>query len=139
MEFADLLGGFQLLQGETRFVHGPLAIAAREGHLLILNEIDLMDPAELAAWARRDPVEGYAARLIQEGVCTSGEVEAMRREGETTVEEAVAFADDSPEPPPEGPPKKGLLPCVLVPGRGSPPLSDRQAGVALALAQLAWS
>jgi cobaltochelatase CobS len=65
LEFADLLGGFQLLQGETRFVHGPLAIAAREGHLLILNEIDLMDPAELAGL--NDIVEGAPLVIAQNG------------------------------------------------------------------------
>jgi cobaltochelatase CobS len=56
LEFSELLGGFQLVRGETRFVHGPLAIAAREGQLLILNELDLMDPAELAGL--NDVVEG---------------------------------------------------------------------------------
>ncbi|MBK5968810.1 MULTISPECIES: AAA family ATPase [Thiorhodovibrio] len=65
MEFADLLGGFQLLQGETRFVYGPLALAAREGHLLILNEIDLMDPAELAGL--NDIVEGAPLVIAQNG------------------------------------------------------------------------
>ncbi|MCF7985382.1 MAG: CbbQ/NirQ/NorQ/GpvN family protein [Thiohalocapsa sp.] len=65
LEFADLLGGFQLLQGETRFVHGPLALAAREGHLLVLNEIDLMDPAELAGL--NDIVEGAPLAIAQNG------------------------------------------------------------------------
>jgi len=65
LEFADLLGGFQLLNGETRFVHGPLAIAAREGHLLIVNEIDLMDPAELAGL--NDIVEGAPLVIAQNG------------------------------------------------------------------------
>ena len=65
MEFADLLGGFQLLKGETRFVHGPLAIAAREGHLLIVNEIDLMDPAELAGL--NDIVEGAPLVIAANG------------------------------------------------------------------------
>ena len=56
LEFTELLGGFQLIRGETLFVHGPLAIAAREGQLLILNELDLMDPAELAGL--NDVIEG---------------------------------------------------------------------------------
>ena len=65
LEFADLLGGFQLIQGETRFIHGPLAVAAREGHLLIVNEIDLMDPAELAGL--NDIVEGAPLVIAQNG------------------------------------------------------------------------
>ena len=56
LEFSELLGGFQLIRGETLFIHGPLAIAAREGQLLILNELDLMDPAELAGL--NDVIEG---------------------------------------------------------------------------------
>jgi 2-oxoisovalerate dehydrogenase E1 component len=93
------------LVGGIRRGEGPALLELLTYRMHGHNETDpqhYVDPAELAAWARRDPVEGYAARLIQEGVCTSREVEAMRREGETTVEEAVAFADDSPEPPPEG-------------------------------------
>ncbi len=65
MELADLLGGFQLINGGTLFVHGPLAVAAREGHLLILNEIDLMDPAELAGL--NDIVEGAPLAIAQNG------------------------------------------------------------------------
>jgi cobaltochelatase CobS len=56
LELADLAGQFVLAGGETRFVDGPLALAARAGHLLVLNEIDLMDPAELAGL--NDIVEG---------------------------------------------------------------------------------
>ncbi|HYN79512.1 MAG TPA: AAA family ATPase, partial [Lamprocystis sp. (in: g-proteobacteria)] len=47
MELHALIGQFVLVQGETKFVHGPLAVAARDGHVLILNESDLMDPSEL--------------------------------------------------------------------------------------------
>ena len=65
LEFADLLGGFQLQQGETHFVHGPLANAARDGHLLIVNEIDLMDPAELAGL--NDVLEGAPLVIAQNG------------------------------------------------------------------------
>ncbi|MFE8033003.1 AAA family ATPase [Thiohalocapsa marina] len=65
MELGDLLGGFQLIAGGTVFVHGPLAVAAREGHLLILNEIDLMDPAELAGL--NDIVEGAPLTIAQNG------------------------------------------------------------------------
>jgi cobaltochelatase CobS len=35
MELSDLIGQFMLIQGETRFVHGPLSVAARDGHLVI--------------------------------------------------------------------------------------------------------
>jgi cobaltochelatase CobS len=89
MEFADLLGGFQLMQGETRFVHGPLAIAAREGHLLILNEIDLMDPAELAGL--NDSVEGAPLVIAQNG----GEVIRPHRKFRVIATGNSAGAGDS--------------------------------------------
>lgn len=65
MELSDLVGQFVLCEGSTRFVHGPLAIALREGHLLILNEIDLMDPAELAGL--NDVIEGQPLVIAQNG------------------------------------------------------------------------
>ncbi len=47
-EYMDLVGQWTLQNGSTVWVDGPLTKAMREGHLLILNEIDLVDPAELA-------------------------------------------------------------------------------------------
>ncbi|MCK7472165.1 MAG: CbbQ/NirQ/NorQ/GpvN family protein [Desulfomicrobium escambiense] len=43
----------------------PLAVALREGHLLLLNEIDLMDPAELAGL--NDVIEGQPLVIAQNG------------------------------------------------------------------------
>ncbi|MBK1717192.1 AAA family ATPase [Thiocystis violacea] len=65
LELSDLVGQFVLCEGSTRFVHGPLAIALREGHLLILNEIDLVDPAELAGL--NDVIEGQPLVIAQNG------------------------------------------------------------------------
>jgi len=41
-ERSDLIGQFFLIGGETQFVHGPVATAARNGWLLVLNELDQM-------------------------------------------------------------------------------------------------
>lgn len=65
LELSDLVGQFVLIDGSTRFVHGPLAMALREGHLLLLNEIDLMDPAELAGL--NDVIEGQPLVIAQNG------------------------------------------------------------------------
>ena len=59
------MGQFVLVQGETRFVHGPLAADARDGHLLVLNESDLMDPAELAGL--NDIIEGQPLAIAENG------------------------------------------------------------------------
>jgi len=65
MELNALVGQFILVQGETRFIHGPLSVAARDGHILILNESDLMDPAELAGL--NDIIEGQPLVIAENG------------------------------------------------------------------------
>lgn len=65
MEIGALVGQFVLLEGSTRFVHGPLSVAARDGHLLILNESDLMDPSELAGL--NDIIEGQPLVIAENG------------------------------------------------------------------------
>ena len=37
----DLLGGFRLVNGETKFVYGPVVEAMRRGGVLLLDEVDL--------------------------------------------------------------------------------------------------
>ena len=65
MEISALVGQFVLINGSTKFVHGPLSIAARDGHLLILNESDLMDPSELAGL--NDVLEGQPLVIAENG------------------------------------------------------------------------
>ena len=65
MELSDLIGQFQLVNGSTEFVHGPLAQAVKEGHVLVLNEIDLADPSELAGL--NDIVEGAPLVIAANG------------------------------------------------------------------------
>jgi pyruvate dehydrogenase E1 component alpha subunit len=61
-----------------------------------------VDPKEIEAWAKRDPIDLYVSRLATAGVCSHPQVETMRREAEAIVDEAVVFAENSPEPEPEG-------------------------------------
>ncbi|MDL2330359.1 thiamine pyrophosphate-dependent dehydrogenase E1 component subunit alpha [Desulfosarcina sp. OttesenSCG-928-A07] len=58
-----------------------------------------VDKAELAAWAERDPIIGYARALREAGVLAS--TEDLERKAKAQVDEAVAFADASPYPLPE--------------------------------------
>lgn len=62
-EFAQLKGQLQVVPPPagsstpvTQFIHGPLARAMKYGHILLLNEIDMADPAELAGL--NDVLEG---------------------------------------------------------------------------------
>jgi cobaltochelatase CobS len=65
LELQALVGQFVLVNGSTQFVHGPLSVAARDGHLLILNESDLMDPSELAGL--NDILEGQPLVIAENG------------------------------------------------------------------------
>lgn len=62
MEMTDLVGFHSLTStapGEIptmQFQYGPLAVAMREGHILLINEIDMVDPGELAGL--NDVLEG---------------------------------------------------------------------------------
>ncbi|MHB8252889.1 MAG: AAA family ATPase [Acidiferrobacter sp.] len=47
-EFAELTGHHTIVDGSMKFVHGPLAVAVRDGHIMMLNEIDVAEPSELA-------------------------------------------------------------------------------------------
>ncbi|QFT57103.1 AAA family ATPase [Microbulbifer sp. THAF38] len=65
MEFDDLVGTWKLVNGTMQFLHGPLAIAMREGHLFILNEIDRADPGQLAGL--HDVLEGHPLVIATNG------------------------------------------------------------------------
>jgi pyruvate dehydrogenase E1 component subunit alpha len=54
---------------------------------------------EVEEWQRKDPVETFAARLVDENVLSGEDVEKLREEAEAKVMAAVEFADASPEPP----------------------------------------
>jgi cobaltochelatase CobS len=48
LELNDLLGQFMLVDGGAmQWIDGPLTLAVRLGHVLLINEIDAVDPAEL--------------------------------------------------------------------------------------------
>jgi pyruvate dehydrogenase E1 component alpha subunit len=54
---------------------------------------------EVEEWQRKDPIETFAGRLLEENVLSEDEIQSIRDEAEKTVKAAVEFADDSPEPP----------------------------------------
>lgn len=60
-EVSDLIGAHILEHGQLRFSYGPLARAMLYGEILLLNEIDLMSPGELAAL--NDVLEGRALTI----------------------------------------------------------------------------
>jgi TPP-dependent pyruvate/acetoin dehydrogenase alpha subunit len=83
--------GPSLLELMTYRMHGH---SEADGQLYV-------DPQELEEWAGRDPIQRYVARLLDEGICLPPEIEAFRETAAATVNESVAFAENSPDPLPE--------------------------------------
>lgn len=71
LEMTDLVGFHSLTSsapGEIptmQFQYGPLSIAMREGHILLINEIDMVDPGELAGL--NDVLEGAPLVIAANG------------------------------------------------------------------------
>ncbi len=57
---------------------------------------------EEAAWKARDPIPNFAAKLVEEGLVTQEEIDALEAKVEDSIEEATEFALNSPTPPVEG-------------------------------------
>ena len=56
---------------------------------------------EIADWRQnKDPIDGFSRHLISEGVISVDAFEAMKVEVTKEIDEAVAFAESSPEPDP---------------------------------------
>jgi pyruvate dehydrogenase E1 component alpha subunit len=56
------------------------------------------DPEEQKAWLAKDPIPRIEAKLIELGMATQADIDAMRAKVEEEIEAAVKFAEDSPEP-----------------------------------------
>ncbi|MDQ5895631.1 MAG: Pyruvate dehydrogenase component subunit alpha [Actinomycetota bacterium] len=56
------------------------------------------EKSEVEEWREKDPIETFIKLCLEDGVLGEEDVEAARREADGTVEEAVKFADESPEP-----------------------------------------
>ena len=89
----------------ARAGEGPSLIEARtyrfEDHSEGLNRI-IRDPyrtdEELEYWMQRDPIKLHGKTLIEQGIATQEEVDQVRAEVASAIEEALQFARDSPYP-----------------------------------------
>ena len=55
---------------------------------------------EVAAWKARDPLRCHAERMLGDGIATQADLDAIGAEVKALIEEAVAFAENSPMPDP---------------------------------------
>jgi TPP-dependent pyruvate/acetoin dehydrogenase alpha subunit len=56
---------------------------------------------EEAAWRERDPIARFRATLLEQGLATAAELDAIARETLAAVDDAVSFAQRSPFPGPD--------------------------------------
>ena len=53
---------------------------------------------EIAEWRKRDPIGLVEARLLDAGVVDEATLDEIKAEARAVVDEAVKFAEESPEP-----------------------------------------
>jgi pyruvate dehydrogenase E1 component alpha subunit len=53
---------------------------------------------DVEEWKKRDPVNGFKARLVDEDVLSEDDVSSLDEEAQSAVDEATSFADESPYP-----------------------------------------
>ncbi len=56
---------------------------------------------EMEAWRQRDPISNFKEQLIETGIATEAEITQIQAGVQATLDEAVQFAADSPQPEPE--------------------------------------
>ena len=56
------------------------------------------DPEEQKAWLAKDPIPRIEDKLIELGMATQADIDAMRAKVDEEIEAAIKFAEDSPEP-----------------------------------------
>ena len=69
------------------------------GHSLA-DPDELRDPQEKEFWGQRDPIKKFATYLIEQDLATAEELKEINRQVSATIDEAVKFAESSPEPSP---------------------------------------
>ena len=87
----------------ARAGEGPTLIEALtyrfRGHSLA-DPDELRDESEKEFWSAKDPIKKLAKDLMDMGLVTSEELKAIEEKVQEDVNDAVQFAEDSPEPDP---------------------------------------
>jgi pyruvate dehydrogenase E1 component alpha subunit len=82
---------------------GPTLIEALtyrfRGHSLA-DPDELRSKVEKETWLARDPIKKLAAYLIEQNLATEQDLKGIENNVQATIEEAVKFAESSPEPDP---------------------------------------
>jgi pyruvate dehydrogenase E1 component alpha subunit len=70
------------------------------GHSLA-DPDELRSKAEKEVWLARDPLKRFEAYLIEQNLADDETLKSIRQQIQATVDEAVVFAEESPEPNPD--------------------------------------
>ncbi|MFN3679823.1 pyruvate dehydrogenase (acetyl-transferring) E1 component subunit alpha [Thermosynechococcus sp.] len=88
----------------ARAGEGPTLIEALtyrfRGHSLA-DPDELRSKEEKEFWLKRDPIKKLGAYLLEQELATTEDLRAIEQKVQAIVEDAVAFAEESPEPKPE--------------------------------------
>ncbi|MBW4483188.1 MAG: pyruvate dehydrogenase (acetyl-transferring) E1 component subunit alpha [Tildeniella torsiva UHER 1998/13D] len=88
----------------ARAGEGPTLIEALtyrfRGHSLA-DPDELRSKAEKEAWLARDPIKRFEAYLLEHSLVDEGALKAVRDRIQTTIDDALTFAEESPEPSPD--------------------------------------
>ncbi|MBE9109523.1 pyruvate dehydrogenase (acetyl-transferring) E1 component subunit alpha [Nodosilinea sp. LEGE 07298] len=88
----------------ARAGEGPTLIEALtyrfRGHSLA-DPDELRSKAEKEAWLARDPIKRFEAYLVEHNLAEEGTLKEVRDRIQTRIDDALTFAEDSPEPSPE--------------------------------------
>jgi pyruvate dehydrogenase E1 component alpha subunit len=101
----DVLAVRQVCEEVVRTVRGGSGPALIEAVCYRYQGHSMTDPgryrarAEEELWRKRDPIPRLAKTLVAEGIADEARLQEMDREIEQITEKAVAFAEQSPEPP----------------------------------------
>jgi pyruvate dehydrogenase E1 component alpha subunit len=87
----------------ARAGEGPTLIEALtyrfRGHSLA-DPDEMRTQEEKQFWAARDPIKKFAAYILEQNLGTQNELDEIDRQIQSTVDDAVKFAEESPEPDP---------------------------------------
>ncbi|MEM8778681.1 MAG: thiamine pyrophosphate-dependent enzyme, partial [Cyanobacteria bacterium P01_G01_bin.49] len=85
----------------ARAGEGPTLIEALtyrfRGHSLA-DPDELRSPDEKKFWGRKDPLEKLGSHLLEHNLANQDELTAIQQTIQAAVDDAVKFAEDSPEP-----------------------------------------
>ncbi|HZG40456.1 MAG TPA: pyruvate dehydrogenase (acetyl-transferring) E1 component subunit alpha [Nodosilinea sp.] len=88
----------------ARAGEGPTLIEALtyrfRGHSLA-DPDELRSKAEKEAWLARDPIKRFEAYLLEQNLADEGALKEVRDRIQTRIDDALTFAEDSPEPSPD--------------------------------------